>query len=68
MGVALNGEVKTVVPVFDVTSSSARFNAILPDDSFATGFNTLELFASGSLFLKPSTCSIAPSTGWSGDE
>ena len=43
--VALNGVVRTVVPVFDSDHEEARFNAILPDDAFVAGFNDLELFA-----------------------
>ncbi len=41
--VALNGVVRTVVPVFD--QDETRFNVILPDDAFVAGYNDLELFA-----------------------
>ena len=43
--VALNGVVRTVVPVFDFDDEESRFNAILPDDAFVAGYNDLELFA-----------------------
>ena len=43
--VALNGVVRTVVPVFDPDDEESRFNAILPDDAFVAGYNDLELFA-----------------------
>jgi len=45
VGVAVNGEIGTVVPVFDVDDDGARFNAIVPDESFASGFNDLEIVA-----------------------
>jgi hypothetical protein len=44
VGIVLNGEVQSVVPVFDVEADSARFSAIIPDEAFRTGFNKLELF------------------------
>ena len=43
--VALNGVVRTVVPVFDQDDEQTRFNAILPDEAFVAGYNDVELFA-----------------------
>ena len=45
IAVALNGEVETIVPMFDIEGERARFNAIIPDQSFRTGFNDLDLYA-----------------------
>ena len=45
VGVAVNGEIGTIVPVFDVDGDGARFNAIVPDESFVAGFNDLEIVA-----------------------
>ena len=45
VGVAVNGEIGTVVPVFDADGDGARFNAIVPDESFVAGFNDLEVVA-----------------------
>jgi hypothetical protein len=45
VGVAVNGEIGTIVPVFDVQRDGARFNAIVPDESFVAGFNDLEIVA-----------------------
>jgi hypothetical protein len=59
VAVALNGEVTTVVPVFDVDGDSARFSAIVPDDAFIPGFNDLELFALSGPSQGPSVKDIA---------
>jgi hypothetical protein len=45
VAIALNGAVKTVVPVYDVRENRARFSGILPEDGFESGFNDLDLFA-----------------------
>jgi hypothetical protein len=45
IAVAMNGVVRTVVPVFDIDADGARFNAIIPDDAFVAGFNDFELMA-----------------------
>jgi hypothetical protein len=45
IGIALNGSVQTVVPVYDVRQSRAKFSAILPEEGFVSGFNDLDLFA-----------------------
>jgi hypothetical protein len=45
LAIALNGVVETVVEAYDVSGDRARFNAILPDQAFAAGFNDLEVFA-----------------------
>jgi hypothetical protein len=44
VGIALNGRVLSVVPVFDVDADGAKFSAIIPDEAFHTGFNQLEVF------------------------
>jgi len=44
VAVALNGVVETVVPTFRGEDGS-RFNVIIPDDAFVSGFNELELLA-----------------------
>jgi hypothetical protein len=44
VAVALNGVVETVVPTFR-GKDGVRFNVILPDDAFVSGFNDLELMA-----------------------
>jgi hypothetical protein len=45
VAIALNGSVRTVVPVYDMRGDRARFSAILPEDGFESGFNDLDLFA-----------------------
>jgi hypothetical protein len=45
IAVALNGSVKTVVPIFDVRDDRAKFSAVLPEGGFKSGFNDLDLFA-----------------------
>lgn len=45
VAVALNGEIRAVVPVFQVEADRAQFSAVLPDGAFRAGFNELELFA-----------------------
>jgi len=45
VAVAVNGEIRTVVPVFEVDDGKARFSAIVPDDAFISGFNELQLLA-----------------------
>jgi hypothetical protein len=45
VAVAVNGEIRTVVPVFQVDEGKARFSAIIPDDAFISGFNDLQLLA-----------------------
>jgi hypothetical protein len=44
VAVSVNGEIRTVIPVFDADGSGARFNAIIPDEAFVAGFNDLSLF------------------------
>jgi hypothetical protein len=44
VALAVNGEVRTVVPVFSIESGQARFNAIVPDEAFIAGFNDLRLY------------------------
>jgi len=45
VAIALNGAIRTVVPTFALEQDEARFNAILPDDGFVSGFNELEMLA-----------------------
>jgi hypothetical protein len=45
LAIAMNGVVRTVVPVFDIDADGARFNAIIPDDAFVAGFNDLDVMA-----------------------
>ena len=45
LAIAMNGVVRTVVPVFDINADGARFNAIIPDDAFVAGFNDFEVMA-----------------------
>ncbi len=45
VAIALNGAIRTVVPTFALDGDEARFNALLPDDGFVSGFNELELLA-----------------------
>jgi hypothetical protein len=45
IAIALNGLVRTVVPIHDLGENRARFSAILPEEQFVSGFNDLDLFA-----------------------
>ncbi len=62
VGVAVNGEIGTIVPVFEVDGDGARFNAIVPDESFVAGFNDLEVVA----ISGPSDAPIVESIGLEG--
>ena len=44
VAVALNGVVRTIVPIFHDGEDNPRFAALMPDDAFVSGFNNLELF------------------------
>jgi hypothetical protein len=45
IAIALNGSVKTVVPIHDLRNDRAEFSALLPELGFEPGFNDLDLFA-----------------------
>ena len=62
IGVAVNGQIGTIVPVFDVDGDGARFNAIVPDESFVAGFNDLEVVA----ISGPSNAPVVESIGLEG--
>jgi hypothetical protein len=44
VAVAVNGVLRAVVPMFDLHEGGAKFDVILPEESFVSGYNRLELF------------------------
>jgi hypothetical protein len=57
VAVAVNGQIRTVVPTQNVSAQGAQFSAIVPDDAFVSGFNQLEL-------LSVTGSSISPVAGF----
>ncbi len=45
VAVGVNGVIRTVVPIFNVENDAAQFHAIVPDEAFLAGFNSLSFLA-----------------------